>query len=50
MNEQLRFTAFILAHGIITPERLTQHTPLTEPNSLHYTIRGQALPDYRRLY
>ena len=45
-----RFTAFILAHGIITPVRLTQHTPSTDHNSLHYTIHGEPLPQYRRLY
>jgi len=45
-----RFTAFILAHGIITPVRLTPHTQSTDPNSLHYTIHGEVLPQYRRLY
>lgn len=50
MSEQIRFTAFILAHGIISPIRLTQHTPSTDRNSLHYTIHGEPLPQYRRLY
>jgi len=50
-----RFTAFILAHGIITPVRLTPlrltpHTQSTDPNSLYYTIHGEVLPQYRRLY
>ncbi len=53
MSEQIRFTAFILAHGIISPVRLTpisQHTPSTGRNRLHYTIHGEPLPQYRRLY
>lgn len=43
-----RFTAFILAHGIITPER--QQTSSTDPDSLHYTIHGERLPPDTRLY
>jgi len=43
-----RFTAFILAHGIITPER--QQTPSTDTSSLHYTIHGEPLPRDTRLY
>ena len=48
MSVQLRFTAFILAHGIISPVR--QPGPSTDPNSIHYNIRGQPLPPNTRLY
>jgi hypothetical protein len=48
MSVQLRFTAFILAHGIISPDR--QPAPSTDPKIIHYNIHGQLLPPNTRLY
>jgi hypothetical protein len=48
MSEQLRFRAFILAHGIIYPVR--QKVPSTDPKIIHYNIHGQPLPPNTRLY
>lgn len=49
MSQQQRFTAFILAHGLIRPVRQPQ-LPSADPNTIHYKITSQILPQNTRLY